>query len=94
MHSLFLDDAFEAWRDKLSIFADSRWYSLIVELDSKMCPTEDLKSFDEPVYSRVVFRKLNAPNYITTKEIMLVFTISDSNWSSVIWHSSGVKHDI
>lgn len=85
-HDLFLDNSFIDWRIGLIDITDGKWRSLIKNLSLHSAPIKDLKKFDENIYSKLVFNCVKAPDFISSKEVMIVFTISGSFWHSLIWH--------
>jgi hypothetical protein len=84
MHDLFLDKHYAKWKENLFEQPFERWYSLIVELDKNDASLVTLKSFNEAIYSKLVYRILPSPNYRKTGEILILFNVSGLLWHGLI----------
>jgi hypothetical protein len=73
-----------AWVSHLPDFELNRWFSVIVELDKCGSSIEDVKSLGEATYSKLVFRCLPSPTWKKNNEIIVLFTLAGSHWSSTV----------
>ena len=85
-HDLFLENGYLEWRKNLKNNEPCKWHSLIASLDKYGAPLEKIKNFGEQNYSKLVFSYIEAPDYQSSKMLMVQFTISESMWNSLVWH--------
>jgi hypothetical protein len=86
IHDLFLKDEYIAWRKNLKSFPSGKWHSLIVKLDEYEVPLEEIKSFGNSIFSKLVFSYIEAPDYKKSQMLMVQFTVAEGLWHSLIWH--------
>ena len=86
IHDLFLNNEYLIWRKNLKSFTPGQWHSLIAKLDQFEGPLEKIKSFGEATFSKLVFSYIEAPDYKTSKMLMIQFTVAGSMWNSLVWH--------
>ena len=84
VHNLFLDRKYTAWVNQLTDFEPNRWFSVIVELDKCGSSIEDVKSLGQTTYSKLVFRCIPSPTWNKNNEIIVLFTLAGSQWSSTV----------
>jgi hypothetical protein len=85
-HDLFLNNEYLNWRKNLKSNTEGKWHSLISNLHKNEAPLEEIKSFGEGIYSKLVFNYVKAPDYRKSKLLMIQFTVSESMWYSLVWH--------
>jgi hypothetical protein len=85
-HGIFLENEYINWRLNLARLTDGKWHSLISNLSEHGAPINSLKDFGEAIYSKLVFNCVKAPDFRTSRQVMVSFTISGGLWHSVIWH--------
>ena len=83
-HDLFLESKYQKWKDAVIQQAKSRWFSLIVELDRQGCDISDFQKFGQDVHSKLVYRVVPGPYFSSTQEVIVLFKLAGSIWSSVI----------
>ncbi|PCJ11406.1 MAG: hypothetical protein COB04_19170 [Gammaproteobacteria bacterium] len=59
---------------------------MIASLHRALAPLDEIKGFGEQVYSKLVFSYMPAPDYKASGMLMILFTVSEGLWHSVIWH--------
>ncbi len=84
VRDLFTESKYEEWRNVLYEQRRDRWYSLIVGLDRHDAPLDRIRSFGEQVYSKTVFQCIEAPDFKSSNELVIVFKVSGWIWSSVV----------
>ena len=92
-HNLFTLPEYKLWRDELSKRKRDHWFSLIVELDRLQIPIEKLKDFGEDVYSKLVFRCIEAPTFKNTNQLMVLFSLADASWHSLVYQTECVEKE-
>ena len=85
-HDIFLENEYINWRINLASITDGKWYSLISSLSDNGAPISSLQVFGDTIYSKLVFNCVKSPDFRTSRQVMVSFTISGSLWHSVIWH--------
>tara|TARA_B100000768_G_scaffold180296_1_gene199862 strand:+ start:1819 stop:2136 length:318 start_codon:yes stop_codon:yes gene_type:complete len=86
IHDLFLNTEYLNWRKNFNDVSANHWHSLIVKMDELGLPLTRLKSFGEPIFSKLVFSYTKAPDYKTSQMLMVQFTVSGGMWHSLVWH--------
>ena len=86
VHDLFTQRDYAPWVGDLAQYKHGAWNSLIAKLDRTGCTLSTIRAFGEDCYSRLLFCCVQAPHYKVTGEIMVIFTVADWIWHSVIWH--------
>ena len=86
IHDLFLGTEYLQWRKNLKQYDSTKWHSLIVKLNEQGAPIERLKSCGLQTYSKLVFSYIQAPDYRESRMLMVQFTVSGSQWHSLVWH--------
>ena len=86
IQDLFLDNEYLEWRSNLKTSTEGNWHSLVANLNMRNVPVEKFLCFGKDISSKLVFNYVKAPDYKSSKMLMIQFTVSGSMWHTIIWH--------